>query len=209
MNMKTKLIISATALSSVATAVHADIVFQDDFESGLSLWTGRNDRGNHGVLGADPLGGLSTVLSFDKLGSGGDMYTKNAFSLDPEGSYTISFDYLGLAKERSNPSDTGGYIGFSVDTPGLHSWQWATGSASGASDVLIDDGQWHSYNFDFSTADLRIGSSVRLMLEDFRGSGGTTGDAFFDNFQIATVPAPGTVALLCLSGVCTMRRKRS
>jgi len=63
----------------------------------------------------------------------------------------------------------------------------------------------------FTVADLGIGNTVRLMLEDFSGSGGGSGDALFDNFQIATtpVPAPGAIALLGLGGLLTTKRRRS
>ena len=97
-----------------------------------------------------------------------------------------------------------------MGTPSTHSWKWATGSVSGASDVLIDDGQWHSYAFDFTSADIAIGDSMRLMLEDFSGSRGYSGDAYFDNFVFgpASVPTPGTAAVLGVLGLITAKRRR-
>ncbi|MBL4699160.1 MAG: hypothetical protein JKX70_10040 [Phycisphaerales bacterium] len=208
MNKSTRTLITTLVIGSAAVASHADIIFQDDFESGLSLWTGKNDGAHHGFLTNDPLGGLNTVLAFNGLIAGGDMFSESPFSLESNQSYRMSFDYLGLANQNSNASDTGGYVGFSVGTAGNHRWMWATGSVSGADDVLIDDGAWHSYQFEFTTADLSLGSNVRLMIEDFSGSGGSAGDAFFDNFQIAAVPGPGAAALFGIGGVLVVSRRR-
>ena len=189
--------ISTLAFASATSISHADIVFSDDFESGLSLWTGKDNGAHHGMIVDDPFGGLNSVLTFNGLNAGGDIFT-DSLTLNANQSYRFSFDYLGLPEDRSSASDTGGYVGFSVGTPSTHSWMWATGTVSNASDVLVDDGQWHSYDFDFTTADIGIGESLRVMVEDFSGSRGTHGDAFFDNFTIEAVPAPGTAALLGL-----------
>jgi len=206
----TKAIITTTIAAIAACSANADVIFQDNFESGLGQWTGKNNRAHHGKLVIDPFNNENTVLTFSKKISAGDMFANQILTLDPDETYNISFDYLGLAKNHTRPGDTGGYVGFSVGTPSRHSWQWATGSVSGAKDVLIDDGQWHSYNFEFTAADLAIGNSVRLMLEDFSGSRGTHGDAYFDNFTVApaTIPAQGTFALLTLGGLLTTRRRR-
>jgi len=209
MNFRSSIAIALYACVGASSAVNADIVFQDNFESGLNLWTGKNGGSYRGELVADPLGSGNTVLGFNGLNSAGDMFMANPFELDPSKTYQLSFDYLGLGLAKSNLNDTGGYVGFSVDTPGRHKWKWATGSVSGASDVLIDDGQWNSYKFDFQASDLGIGNSVRLMVEDFVGSGGRSGDAFFDNFKITTVPTPGSVALLGVGGLLVTRRRRS
>jgi len=198
------LVFACVAASSLA---NADILFSDNFESGLNLWTGKNGGTHKGILVNDPLGPGNTVLGFTGLTSAGDLFT-NPILLNDNQSYKLSFDYLGLGQVKSNLDDTGGYVGFSVDTPGLHRWKWATGSASGASDVLIDDGSWNSYAFEFTSADLGIGNSVRLMVEDFVGSHGRPDDAFFDNFLITTVPTPGATALLGLGGLMMTRRRR-
>jgi len=208
MNSNSRIMLGALALASVAGASHADIVFSEDFESGLSLWSGKNGGAHHGEIVNNPLGGLNNVLTFDGLNYAGDIFTDDLIELQSDQSYRFSFDYLGLATDRSRISDTGGYIGFSGISTGSHSWHWATGSVSGASDVLVDDGQWHSYEFDFTTADLGVGDSVRLMIEDFSGSGGVSGDAFFDNLEIATVPGPATAVLLGVGGALVIRRRR-
>ncbi len=208
MNFKSSTTIAVFACIAGAATANADIIFSDDFESGLGQWTGKNGGAHQGILVNDPLDNSNTALSFSGLASAGDLFTADPILLDPNQSYRISFDYLGLAQAKSRLDDTGGYVGFSVDMPGLHKWKWATGNVSGASDVLIDDGQWNSYQYDFTAADLGIGNSVRLMLEDFVGSAGRPGDAFFDNFQISTVPTPGAIALLGMGGLIATRRRR-
>jgi len=206
---KTKqVMLSALAMASVASAANADIVYSEDFESGLSLWTGKQGGAHSGLIVSDPLDGFDNVLSFTGLVGGGDLFTKDLIELEADQSYRISFDYLGLPTHLTRDNDSGGYVGFSGSNTRSHSWHWATGSASGAKDVLVDDGQWRSYHFDFTTADLGLGTSVRLMLEDYSGSGGVSGDAFFDNLEIATVPAPTTALLLGIGGTLAIRRRR-
>jgi len=209
--MNTRTLLSIAASAVVINAAGADVHFQDNFESGLGQWTGKNSGAHHGVLVIDPFDQQNTVLSFNRLISAGDLFSSDTLTLDANESYILSFDYLGLATERTRQGDTGGYVGFSVDTPGHHSWQWATGTVSGAQDVLIDDGSWHSYEFEFTAADLGIGNSVHLMLEDFRGSRGVAGDAYFDNisFGTASVPAPGGLALVGLGVLSIARRRRA
>jgi Carbohydrate binding domain len=210
MNQRMNLIASGVALCGFAVASSGGIVFSDDFESGLGQWTGQGGGSHQGVIVADPLGGSNNVLTFSGLNSGGDMFGLDLVSLDSNTIYSISFDFLGLAQIGSVIGDTGGYVGFAAGTPGVHNWEWATGSA-GADDVLVDDGQWNSYTFEFTVASLGIGNSVRLMVEDFVGSGGVSGDVYFDNFVVATVPIPSSAALaligLGLGGVVSIRRQ--
>jgi hypothetical protein len=200
--------LAATTVLLSAGLANADVIFGDDFESGLGNWIGKNGGAHQGMIVADPLGGSNNVLTFSGLNAGGDMFTVDSLELDASDTYRLSFDYLGLEGPHTLTGDTGGYVGFSVSTPGTHSWQWATGTVSGASDVLIDDGQWRSYAFDFTRDDLGIGSSVRLMLEDFSGSGGVAGDAFFDNITIATVPAPASAFALAGLALIGGRKRR-
>lgn len=208
--MKARTLFAITAAAIAANAANADVLFSDDFESGLGQWTGKDFGAHHGVLVIDPFDNQNTALSFSALNAAGDIFSSDVLTLDPNETYKLSFDYLGLQNLFAPNDNTGGYVGFSVDAPGSHSWHWATGSVSNASDVLIDDGQWHSYDFEFTTADLAIGNSVRLMLEDFSGSAGTFGDAYFDNITVgpATIPAPSAFALLGLGGLLTTRRNR-
>ena len=193
-----------TALAGIASA---DAYFSDTFESTLSQWTGKSGGTHHGVIVPDPLRPGNNVLSFTGLNAGGDMFSVTALALDPSATYRISFDYLGLAEPMTIAGDTGGYVGFSQGLPDAHRWLWATGSVSGASDVLDDDAQWHRYRFDFNAAGLGT-TSAHLMIEDFSGASGVAGDAYFDNFTITSVPEPAATAMLGLGFLIAMRRRR-
>ena len=73
-----------------------------------------------------------------------------------------------------------------------------TSAANGAADVLVDDRAWDTYSYTF-TAPSSVGSSVHLMFEDFAGSGGVAGDAYFDNINPNPVPGAVLLGLLGLS----------
>ncbi len=171
----------------------ATILFSDNFENGsLSQWTGKNDGTNYGQIVSAPAAAQSNkAMNFTHMGSGGDIFSIDSFSA---GSYWLSFDYFGDTTQYISSTDnTGGYLGISNSYPGSHTWLYATGSVSGASDVLIDDNSWHSYTFTFTAND-----NFHLMLEDFSGSGGGAGDAYFDNFSLSDtnpVPEPATMIL--------------
>jgi len=69
---------------------------------------------------------------------------------------------------------------------------------------LVDDGQWHTYSIEFNSSDAGCcgygpwsgnpptDNTIRIMLEDFVGSGGVAGDAYFDNIRLL---GPGEVHL--------------
>ncbi|MGJ8637710.1 MAG: PEP-CTERM sorting domain-containing protein [Phycisphaerales bacterium] len=202
---------SVLATGVLASAASADALFQDDFENTLGKWTGKNGGTHHGMLVIDPFDHSNTVLTFNGLNSAGDMFSRAALTLEDDTTYVISFDYLGLATGEARGGDHGGYVGFSEDMPARHAWKWATGTSSGAEDVLIDNNQWNSYEFEFTTADLGLNGTVHLMIEDFSGSAGAAEDVYFDNFVVgpATVPAPSTAALLGLTGLGVARRRRA
>lgn len=174
---------------------------------GPPQWTGKSAGAHHGLLTADPAGAVTTVLTFTQTNSAGDIFTSDtAFAA---GTYWLSFDYFGDTTKYSPPNhDTGGYVGISQDLPGIHSWFYATGTASGASDVLLDDNVWHSYVFSISSP-----TAFHLMIEDFSGSGGGAGDAFFDNIVLrdtSPVPEPATMLLFGtgIGGFVTTRKRR-
>ncbi|MBO6514095.1 MAG: hypothetical protein JJ974_09035 [Phycisphaerales bacterium] len=203
--------LSALATGVLASAASADALFQDDFENTLGKWAGKDGGTHHGMLVIDPFDHSNTVLTFNRLNSAGDMFSREAMELEIGTTYVLSFDYLGLATGAARPGDHGAYVGFSEDMPARHVWKWATGTNSGAEDVLIDNNRWNSYEFEFTAADLGLNGTVHLMIEDFAGSDGAPEDVFFDNFEIrpATIPAPSTAALLGLTGLTVARRRRA
>ncbi len=195
-------------IGMLSCGANAGPIFIDDFESDLSLWTGKYAGAHHGVLTSDPWDTTNSVLTFSATASGGDIFTIGAFGLTPGQQYTVSFDYLGAPGQI--PGGSGGFAGLAQGYPGTHLWYYGTNATSGASPILIDDGYWHTYTYDF-VASAQTGSAVHLMFEDFRySSASVPGDAFFDNVSISTVPVPGAMLLgsLGLSLTGYLRRRR-
>ncbi len=189
-----RICIAAVVLVGVLNSgVLAGPIFSENFESDLSLWTGKYDGAHHGLITADPLVSGNKVLTFTATASGGDIFTIASFDLVAGQQYSVSFDYLGLPSDI--PGGSGGFAGLAQGYPGTHLWYYGTNTTSGAAPILVDDRQWHSYTYDFM-ASAQTGSSVHLMFEDFRySSASLPGDAFFDNVRIATVPVPGAMLL--------------
>ncbi len=167
-------------------------VFSDDFESGLDAWTGASGGAHSGVIVNDPIRPNNKVLKFNKLSSGGDIFTRTLFTLDQNYTYIISFEYLGQQKTGSVAGNIGGFAGLAEGLPGRHMWYYGTATDGGATDILIDDGKWHLYTFYFrpNVSFPAFGGSsnkVHLMFEDFSGPG-IAGDALFDNIHIEKTP---------------------
>lgn len=189
--MMKRLIFIIAVCAYVAIPVKADI-FNEDFEGSLSAWVGKSGGGHYGSIVPDPLDATNNVLTFTALNSSGDIFaTATGFDLVAGQTYTISFKYLGIPGQGT-PGNLGGFAGLSAGLPGDHMWYYGTSTTSGAADVLVDDGSWHSYSYDF-TVPLGIGNHIHLMFEDFSGSGGVAGDVYFDD--ISLVPIPGAVLL--------------
>ncbi|BCL61652.1 hypothetical protein DGMP_23450 [Desulfomarina profundi] len=209
MKKKFLALIYAGAFFLCSSQVSAMTVFSDNFESGsLSQWTAKTGSVYHGQIVSDPVGGTNNVMNFFGMNSGGDIFTSGpGFAA---GDYWLSFDYYGNTEAFNIPNNqnTGGYVGISQGFAGIHSWKYATGTASGAQDVLIDDNSWHSYTFNFTAP-----WAFHLMLEDFRGSGGGAGDAYFDNIILSDtnpVPEPATLVLfgVGLAGLAGIRGRK-
>jgi hypothetical protein len=183
----------------LAAAAPADL-FYEDFGGDLSAWVGQggNPSAHHGAIVSDPLNSTNKVLTFTQTNLGGDIFaTAAGFDLASGQQYIVSFKYLGYDPGGGGtPGDLGGYAGISAGFPGSHFWYYGTGSVSGASPVLVDDGQWHSYSYTFTTP-LSIGNHIHLMFEDFYATGygllNNAGDVYFDD--ISLVPVPGAVLL--------------
>jgi hypothetical protein len=179
-----------------------------DFEGGLSAWFDRNPASPDAAIFVDPLRPGNHVLGFNTIMGSGSVFTSQAVS--STGSYTLSFDYLGVPG-RGTAGDLGGYIGVSTGGNGS-SALWVGGTGSYATPLsLIDDGAWHSYSYTFNSP---IGQPIRIMAEDWNGSGGVAGDAFFDNIvlrdssasapslalgALSELPEPSSLALVGLA----------
>jgi len=201
-----RLMFIAIVCAFVAVPVRADL-FSEDFESGLGAWTGFS-----GQIVANPIGAGNT-LNFRSVYAGGDTFTSVGIALTPGQSYSVSFDYLGVPGQGT-PGDLGGYAGLSEGTtpgnPGSHMWYYGTGSVSGAAAVLVDDGAWHRYTYNFTAPVVGNAGSfsvIHLMFEDFSGSGGVAGDAYFDNISLVPVPGAVLLGILGLSAAGIKLRK--
>jgi hypothetical protein len=196
----------AILLLSIASISHASTLFFDDFESGLGQW---NDtyQGFNAQIVADPLNSGNQVLNFTALRAAGDLFSANAFTSTTSNSFILSFDYLGTCQT----GNCGGFIGASSTTGGgAHTW--LGGTTSPYPDLLPDTGAWEQVSISFSSS-----FAVHLMLEDWNGSGGIAGDAYFDNILLtdlngpafSAVPVPAAVFLFApvLLGFLGFRRK--
>lgn len=173
------------AVESLEDRLLLSSMFFDDFEGDLSQWTGKSGGGHNGQIVADPLRPGNHVVTFGAVTFGGDIFSDEV-DIVPDQEYVLSFEYLGLLIPGSggNPDNLGGTIGFSEDTPGRHRWLTGTTTDGGIeSDLLIDDGQWHSYSLQFDPFDAS-NNTIRAMVQDWNGSGGVAGDAFFDNVTL-------------------------
>lgn len=192
--------VSVAATLACSTSAHAALLFFEDFESDLSQWTGKSAGAHHGQILADPLE-ADQAMNFTQLNSAGDIFSSGAYS-SPNSKFKLSFDYLGDPTLGGSAGNLGGFIGHSFGLPGSHSWLAGTSGASSAAPILIDDGAWHHYSIEFTTA-----GSIHVMIEDFSGSGGVAGDAYFDNVRLESVPAPSALLLLGL-GLLSLKAAR-
>lgn len=212
--VSTKYISALAAVLILGATASADL-FYDGFEGDLSAWVGKtgDPSSHHGEIAVDPHDTTNHALRFTETNLGGDIFTTAAgFALTPGREYAVSFRYLGDPTQGGTAGDLGGYAGLSGGFAGSHLWYYGTGSVSGASPVLVDDGQWHSYSYTF-TAPLSIGNPIHLMFEDFYAPGyglaDVACDAYFDDIRFVPVPGAVLLGMLGLSVTGARLRKRA
>jgi chitinase len=208
--MRCYIVLLCLWLGLVSSVSHAQSLFSENFEGDMSQWTGQNGSGHNGQIVTDPLQSDNKVLNFNQITNSGDLFSINGTSLVPGQNYLFSLDYLGLEVTGvSNPDDFGGFVGL---VNGLYAgpstnYRWVFGTQAGGVDShLIDNNNWSHYEFSFAwdSSLLANGNSsnvVHIMLEDFNYSGGTAGDAYFDNLQITAVPEPSIFTLLGIGAI--------
>jgi hypothetical protein len=183
-------ITGAFLIAGLVGSAFAAPPFSDNFETDLSAWTPKCGA-SYAQIVEDPLKPGNHVLHFTHTNSYGDIFGP-AITIVPGQKYSLSFDYLGYPATTSE--DNGGYVGFAAtncpDSANNNVWFWATGTVSGAQDVLVDNGQWKRYTFEFDPFDSSkfkwvspTGGLIRLMLEQYNGP---AGDAYFDNIELNT-----------------------
>ncbi len=201
--MKTFLAILLLASASIS---NASTLFFEDFESGLAQWSDAYQGFNAQTV-VDPQNGSNQVLNFTALRGGGDLFSSNAFTSTTSNSFILSFDYLGTC----STGNCGGFIGASSTTGGgAHTW--LGGTTSPYPDLLPDTGDWEHVSISFTSS-----FAIHLMLEDWSGSHGVAGDAYFDNIlltdangpTLSSIPVPAAVFLFApaLIGFMGLRRK--
>jgi chitinase len=201
--MKTFLAILLLATASIS---NASTLFFEDFESGLDQWSDAYQGFNAQTV-ADPSGGSNKVLNFTALRGGGDLFSTLSFASTTSNSFILEFDYLGTC----GGTNCGGFIGVSANA-GAGSHTWLGGTTSPYPDLLPDTGVWEHVSIAFSSS-----FAIHLMLEDWSGSGGVAGDAYFDNIlltdangpTLSSIPVPAAVFLFApaLIGFMGLRRK--
>ena len=190
--MRIKAAALAIAIFSIPLAVSAQIVvFNDDFESGLGQWTGKNLGAHSGAIVLDPFDPTNHVVTFLQPTSSGDIFSAE-ISVANGLLVALHFDYLCVALEDSEPGNHGGFVGYADDTvpfQGLGIWLVGTDPTSGADPILIDDGSWHTYAVTFDPYGEVIplaGDVIRILLQDFKFP---AGDVFFDNIRVELLGA--------------------
>lgn len=191
--LKWALVALPLCLALSASVATAQTIFSEDFEGTLSQWTGKSGGGHHGVITVDPLRAGNKVLTFNGLGSGGDMFSILAIPVVPAQTYILKFEYLGTPGAGGVAGNLGGVIGFSENlVPNKHRWLEGTVLCCGIeADNLADSDAWETHSVSFDPFKNSVGNpwtiagnDIHIILEDFIGSGGLAGDVYFDNIRL-------------------------
>lgn len=196
----------------MAGSAQAAVLFSDSLQTTLasSNWASNNT----GQIVTAPDG--FKALNFAGLGSGGDLFSTIIAGTNHPGTYTIQFDYYSATR-----GGAGGFIGL-YPTPTT-----VTNPFLGASDDWLASDTPAAYytpftfngDFAFTTVsfsfDIVSSTPFGLKLEDFVGSGGSAGDAYFRNLTVSdaavtAVPEPITLSIFGagLAGAAALRRRK-
>lgn len=110
-----KLVISSLLLMLTFGANAALVnMFTEDFEGGLSSWTGQSSGSTTGQIVVDPSNSGNNVLNFSSVIGGGDIFSIDTVATTS--TFTLSFDYMGTGENGGGD----GFLGLSVGLPGAH-----------------------------------------------------------------------------------------
>jgi hypothetical protein len=191
---------AAVAALMGAASAQANVVTAN-FEGNLAGWSERDPAAPTAALVSDPLNAANKVLTFERTGSTGTLFSVDA-ATSASGQYTLTFDYLGLKGAGGTAGDLGGYIGV-VPVQGHWNTVWLGGTGAQPTPLdLIDDGQWRTYTITFTS----IWNSLSVVAQDWDNSGPAAQaarDVFFDNISLraaaTAVPEPTSLALVSLA----------
>jgi hypothetical protein len=170
------------------------ILFQEDFNNGLSQWI-EETGANNGLVIPDPLGSNTNVLVFTKTTICVDLVSHR---IPHHGNnYLLSFDYLGKPLDNTITENLGCSIGIANSNCTTKIYAAAIphglGPVANSSGyiLLTDDSSWHHYEIPFSFTD----EELRLNLQDWEFNGlipSRAGDCYFKDISIIndTVAAP-------------------
>jgi hypothetical protein len=186
------------------------ILFQENFQNGLSRWTGKGGGAHHGLVVPDPLGSKDNALVFTETNVRVDLVSP--IIQNSGTNYILSFDYLGKPLDDTITDNLGCFIGIG-DLNGITRTYASTvplTSDSGANSpiALKDDSTWHHYTIPFSAA----GGSIRLTLEDWSFDGkvpNRAGDCYFKNIMVTDGTVAPTIMPIPSSTMPIMQLSRS
>jgi hypothetical protein len=191
---------------------NANVLFEEGFEGGLVGWLGQGGATHHAIIVDDPLRPSNHAVTFTHHNSGGDLFSP-LIAVQPGMRHILSFEYLGRPS-LTIQTNLGGFIGYSEAVPGKHTWTAATELSSGAEHLILDDGQWHAYMFEFDAFHFELSSPggpgipnmIRVMLED-AATTAAVGDVFFDNVNVRAIPEPSAIGIVLSVGACMVFRR--